>query len=199
MHTGNGKIYLFPDQLLEKMDNSLQQVFDGRFSSERRGINPQHYVNFNANFWVELVTCNRTEDEWRVLILCHARIVHLNSVNPAQQRWVVTLIHYQNKVRLSRAPIYPSILLWVWVGLPHTDNTHTHTHVELPTTVLIVKMVFQSSGEIKGEKERGARVGGSGGLNVILNDLRFTASNVLACFLSAGTERKQSASVKQEH
>lgn len=60
-------------------------------------------------------------------------------------------------------------------------------------------MVFQSSGEIKGEKERGAGVGGSGGLNVILNDLRFTDSNVLACFLSAGTERKQSASVKQEH
>lgn len=96
------------------------------------------------------------------------------------------------------------------MGLPHTDNTHTHVggarthtrthrHVELPTTVLIVKIVFQSSGEIKGEKERGGGVGGSRGLNVILNDLRFTDSNVLACFLSAGTERKQSASVKQEH
>lgn len=131
------------------------------------------------------MTCNETEDEWRVFTLCQARIVNLTSVNPAQQHLVVTLIHCQNKVQLSCAPIYPSILYWVWVGLP--------------TTVLIVKMVFQFSGEIKGEKERGAWVGGSGGLNVILNDLRFTDSNVLACFLSAGTERKQSASVKQEH
>lgn len=144
------------------------------------------------------MTCKRTEDEWRVSILCHARIVNLNSANPAQQRLVVTLIHCQNKVQLSRVPIYPPILLWVWVAT-HRQLMHTHTHVALPTTVLIVKMVFQSSGEIKGEKERGAGVGGSRGLNVILNDLRFTDSNVLACFLSAGTERKQSASVKQEH
>lgn len=92
---------------------------------------------------------------------------------------------------------YLSVYTALGLGGPATHRRHTH--VELPTTLLIVKMVFQSNGEIKEEKERGAEVGGSGGLNVILNDLRFTDSNVLACFLSAGTERKQSASVKQEH
>lgn len=76
------------------------------------------------------------------------------------------------------------------------DYILTHTRSELPTTVLIAKTVCQSSGEIKGKKEWG---GGVGGLNVILNDLRFTDSNVLACLLSSGTERKQSASVKREH
>lgn len=35
----------------------------------------------------------------------------------------------------------------------HTQTcVHIHTHVELPTMLLIVKMVFQSNGEIKGEK-----------------------------------------------
>lgn len=43
----------------------------------------------------------------------------------------------------------------------HTQTiTHTHTHGELPTTVLIVKTVCQSSGEIKGKKERGRWVRG---------------------------------------
>lgn len=37
------------------------------------------------------------------------------------------------------------------------------------------------------------------GANVILNDLRFSNSNVLGCLLSSGTEKKQSASVKREH
>lgn len=107
---------------------AFSKVFDGRFSSERRGINPQHYVNFDANVWVELVTCKRTEDEWCVSILCHVRIVNLNSANPAQQCLVVTLIHCQNKVQLSRIPIYPPILLWVWVAT-HRQHMHTHTHI----------------------------------------------------------------------
>lgn len=77
----------------------------------------------------------------------------------------VALILHDNTVQGSFEPIYLSTLLWVWVGLPHTDDhTHTHTNTltqtELPTTVLIVKTVYQSSGEIKGEKEWG--VGGSG-------------------------------------
>lgn len=85
----------------------------------------------------------------------------LYSVNPAQQRMAVALTHCQNKVQLSCAPIYPSILFgsgWArHTQAPHI-HTHTHkcvytyTHVELPTMLLIVKMVFQSNGEIKGEK-----------------------------------------------
>lgn len=41
--------------------------------------------------------------------------------------------------------------------------------------------------------------GGAVRLNVILNDLRSTDSNVWACLLSSGTERKQSTGVKQKH
>lgn len=84
----------------------------------------------------------------------------LYSVNPAQQRMVVTLTHCQNKVQLSCAPIYPSILFGSgWARHIQAPHIHTHkrvyicTHVELPTALLIVKMVYQSNGEIKGEKE----------------------------------------------
>lgn len=82
------------------------------------------------------------------------------------------------------------------MGLPPTHmystNAHTHSHTQsqskLSTTVLIEQNVFQFSGEIKGGKRegvsllavmgRGGRGRAHGGLNVILNDLRSTDSNV---------------------
>lgn len=67
--------------------------------------------------------------------------------------------------------------------------------------MLIEQNVFQFSGEIKGGKRRGLAAaggetgwGGEGGrwgwLNVILNDLRSTDSDVRACLLSAGHREK---------
>lgn len=85
------------------------------------------------------------------------------------------------------------------------QRAHTQSQSKLSTTVLIEQNVFQFSGEIKGGKEKGSCFWqwrgrkGSSKLNVILNDLRCTDSNVWACLLSSGTERKQSTGVEQKH
>lgn len=75
------------------------------------------------------------------------------------------------------------------------QHATTHAHSELSTTVLIVRMVCQSSGKIKGREERG-RGAGTGGVYAILSYLRFTNSSLLACLLFSVTEKKQSSSVK---